>query len=58
MNAGVKAVHIAARVWCDPEMSHCIVDWEQCERIAEIIQGVLDTCGDDNPSPTRPAEVP
>lgn len=35
------ARHIAARVWCDPEMQNCVMDPDKCEEIAAIIDQVL-----------------
>ena len=36
------ARHIAARVWCDPEMKNCVMDPDKCEAIAKIIDQVLE----------------
>lgn len=36
-----KARGIAARVWCDPEMQHCVMDHELCEAMAFLIHQVL-----------------
>ena len=36
------ARHIAARVWCDPEMKNCVMDPDKCEEIAKIIDQVLE----------------
>lgn len=33
--------HIAGRVWCDPQMQHCVMDAEAANKIAEIVKGVL-----------------
>ncbi len=39
--ASVKALQIAARVWCDQDMKTVVMDTEAAERIAAIIDGVL-----------------
>lgn len=28
---------IAARIWCDPEYQHIVMDVEACEKIAQIL---------------------
>lgn len=37
----VKALHIAARVWCDQDMKSVVMDTDAAERIAAIIDEVI-----------------
>lgn len=40
-HTSVKATHIAARIWCDPEMKDVAMDPEAAEAIAAILDEVL-----------------
>jgi hypothetical protein len=37
----ILAIEISARVWCDQEMTHCVMDIPKAEKIAEIVHEVL-----------------
>lgn len=45
--ASEKARHIAARVWCDQDMSGVVMDVDAAERIAVIVDEVLAKQGED-----------
>ena len=32
---------LAARLWCDPLMSHCVMDEKACNMIADILERVM-----------------
>jgi len=39
---------LAARLWCDPLMSHCEMDSEACDLIADILEQVMVNTANDH----------
>ena len=36
-----RAIHIAARIWCDPEMANVVMDADACDTISKILDAVF-----------------
>lgn len=51
------AMQIAARIWCDQEMRHLVMDTDAARGIAKIVDYVLENQRKDT-SPTRPIDPP